>query len=397
MNNQSWVISTSDLLEGTTLSFDLLDANGNVLHKAGVPIGQRLKDRLAADGITSVTIQGTSEVSPEKVASVLLDSFDPALVQALNQSVSAASNAVSSAMQNLVSGEGVDPEPLVEGIESFMDSAAKDIAAALSVLSVQQTASATIEQEKLADRSAKLSLLGVITAIAQGQKDSFVSEIGLAGLLHDCSLILHPSLINHDPSTPLSKTELEFYRNHPLKSAELLRQMQGISPSVLEVIEQVHEQANGTGFPRGLQIKDCNYQATILNVADAYLTLTDSNAHHRFVQSDALLYLVSQATKGMFCARTIQSMMRAMSVYPIGTVIVMDDDSKAVVVRSNTDNPMKPVVRTLNTAQQKIDLTKSARSIVGPYTDATTGRQRIPRSDMTKVFWRLDAIEETES
>lgn len=397
MNNQSWVISTSDLSEGTTLSFDLLDANGNVLHKAGVPIGQRLKDRLAADGITSVTILGTSEVSPDKVASVLLDSFDPALIQTLSQSVSAASSAVSSAMQNLVSGKGIDSKPLVEGVESFMHSAAKDIAAALSVLSVQQKAPATIEHERLAERSAKLSLLGVIAAIAQGQKDSFVTEVGLAGLLHDCSLILQPSLIDHDPGKPLSSAELEFYRSHPLKSAELLRETEGVSSAVLEVIEQVHEQANGTGFPRGLQIKDCSYQATILNVADAYITLTDSNAHHRFVQSDALLYLVSQATKGLFCARTIQSMMRAMSVYPVGTVIAMDDDSKAVVVRSNTENPMKPVVRTLNTAQQKIDLTKSARSIVGPYTDATTGRQRIPRSEMIKEFWRLDANEGTES
>jgi len=397
MNNQSWVISTSDLSEGTTLSFDLLDANGNVLHRAGVPIGQRLKDRLAADGITSVTILGTSEVSPDKVASVLLDSFDPALIQTLSQSVSAASSAVSSAMQNLVSGKGIDSKPLVEGVESFMHSAAKDIAAALSVLSVQQKAPATIEHERLAERSAKLSLLGVITAIAQGQKDSFVTEVGLAGLLHDCSLILQPSLIDHDPGKPLSSAELEFYRSHPLKSAELLRETEGVSSAVLEVIEQVHEQANGTGFPRGLQIKDCSYQATILNVADAYITLTDSNAHHRFVQSDALLYLVSQATKGLFCARTIQSMMRAMSVYPVGTVIAMDDDSKAVVVRSNTENPMKPVVRTLNTAQQKIDLTKSARSIVGPYTDATTGRQRIPRSEMIKEFWRLDANEGTES
>jgi HD-GYP domain-containing protein (c-di-GMP phosphodiesterase class II) len=393
MNNQSWVISTSDLLEGTTLSFDLLDANGNVLHKAGVPIGQRLKDRLAADGIMSVTIQGTSEVAPENVASVLMDSFDPALIEALNQSISAASAAVSNAMQSLTAGESIDPEPLLEGVQSFMNSATKDIAAALSVLSVYQTNETALQQEKIAERSAKLSLLGVITAIAQGQNDSFVSEIGLAGLLHDCSLILQPSLINRDPNTPLSATELNFYRNHPLKSAELLLKTGSIPPTVREVIEQVHEQANGTGFPRGLQIKDCNYQATILNVADAYLTLTDSSAHHQFVQSDALLYLVSQATKGMFCARTIQSMMRAMSVYPVGTVIVMDDSSKAVVVRSNTDSPMKPVVRTLNTARQKIDLTKSTRSIVGPYTDATTGRQRMPRSEMARVFWRLDAIE----
>jgi hypothetical protein len=85
-----------------------------------------------------------------------------------------------------------------------------------------------------------------------------------------------------------------------------------------------------------------------------------------------------------------------MSVYPVGTVVEMDDSSKAVVVRSNTESPMKPVVRTLNTASQKIDLTKSNRSIVGPYANPTTGRQRLPRSDMTTVFWRLDAIEEAE-
>jgi HD-GYP domain-containing protein (c-di-GMP phosphodiesterase class II) len=392
MNDQSWVISTSDLLEGTTLSFDLLDSNGNVLHKAGVPIGQRLKDRLAADGITSVTIQGTSEVAPGNVASVLLDSFDPALIEVLNQSISSASTAVSKAMLSLTSGESIDQEPLLEGVQSFVNSATKDIAAALSVLSVYQTTETALQQEKIAERSAKLSLLGVITAIAQGQNDSFVREIGLAGLLQDCSLILQPSLISRDPITPLSATELEFYRNHPLKSAELLLKTGNIPPTVLEVIEQVHEQANGTGFPRGLQIKDCNYQATILNVVDAYLTLTDCSAPHRFVQSDALLYLVSHATKGMFCAKTIQSMMRVMSVYPVGTVVVMDDSSKAVVVRSNTDSPMKPVVRTLNTARQKIDLTKSTRSIVGPYTDATTGRQRMPRSDMARLFWRLDAI-----
>lgn len=112
MKNQSWIISTSDLLEGTTLNFDLLDANGNVLHKAGVPIGQRLKDRLVADGITSVTIQGTSEVSPGNVASVLLDSFDPALIEALNQAISAASAAVSAAIPSLATGERIDSEQI---------------------------------------------------------------------------------------------------------------------------------------------------------------------------------------------------------------------------------------------------------------------------------------------
>jgi HD-GYP domain-containing protein (c-di-GMP phosphodiesterase class II) len=180
-----------------------------------------------------------------------------------------------------------------------------------------------------------------------------------------------------------------------MESAELLSKSPGIPERVLKAIAQVHEQADGSGFPNGLRLNETLYQAVILNIADAYLSLTDSTVARRFVQSDAIVYLINHSAKGKFCPKTIQSMMRGMSIYPIGTIVLLDDQTKAVVVRSNVESPMKPIVRTLNAAQQRIDLLQSNRTISGPYVDDTTGFQRVRKTELNKIFWRLDTLPAT--
>ncbi len=58
MAQTTYEILTSDLAIGTTLSFDLRDPDGNIVHKAGLPVTERLLVRLKAMGVTSVTVRG---------------------------------------------------------------------------------------------------------------------------------------------------------------------------------------------------------------------------------------------------------------------------------------------------------------------------------------------------
>jgi HD-GYP domain-containing protein (c-di-GMP phosphodiesterase class II) len=393
MSDQTWVIQTEDLQIGTVLGFDLLDANGNVLHQARMPVTERLKSRLAANGITSVTIRGASETSPSRVESVLLEAFDPATIHALRKSIDSAEQSVSNAVARICQGMPIDSEEIGQSAGSFIRIAGKDLAAAFSILTTHQMGTHAEKLQKLADRSAKLSLLGIVMSLTQGQSEEFTLEVGMAGLLHDCSLALSPALIARSIYEPIADAELrEAYINHPLKSVELLKSSEGIPDRVLEAIAQVHEQADGSGFPRGLRLSQCLYQAVMLNVADAYLSLTDGSASKRFVQSDAVVYLINHAAKGRFCPKTIQLMIKGMSIYPIGTLVLLDDATKAVVVRANTDSPMKPVIRTLDKSQQRIDLTQSTRSIAGPFVDGTTGFERVRKSELDEIFWRLDAL-----
>ncbi len=392
MSDQTWVIPTSDLQVGTVLGFDLLDPTGKVLHVSGTPIHKELKETLAAHGITSVRIRGTDESVTVRAGSVLTSSFDPGIVHELNEAIEATQVAAAEALRCLSARQPIDSEKVNRSVEDFVETAGQDLAAALATLATHPSRQDQVLVEQLARRSAKLSLLGIITSLSQGLSARDTFEVGLAGLLHDCSLARYPRILEHNGVRPLVGEDLQAYRRHPLESAELLQHCAELPIRVLETISQVHEQADGTGFPKGLRLSETVRQAVILNLNDAYIALTESNSSHKLVPSDAIAYLVNHASRGRFCPMTVQAMMRGMSIYPIGTVVVLDDQTKAVVVRTNAESPMKPVVRALGSSQQWIDLLRSDRLIAGPFVDEAAGYQRIRKGDINHVYWRLDAL-----
>jgi response regulator RpfG family c-di-GMP phosphodiesterase len=389
MDEQTWVISTKDLQIGTVLSFDLLDATGNVLHKAGMPISERLKERLHSNGIDSVSIRGRSEAAPDQINSVLAESFDPALLKELTQTIKSTQSLVQNSISLLLQNKPLDGRVLEAGSERFVECASKDVAAALSTLVTTEGAADAETIEAMSLRASRLSLLSVSTALTQGQSESFAISVGLAALLHDSSLALAPKLYEKAFQGNLSAQEIEQYRNHPMDSMDLLRRSPGISERMLEIISQVHEQADGSGYPLGLRISETKYEASILNAADTYLALTDSRYHKRFVHSDALLYLIANASRGRYCPKAVQAMIKSMSVFPIGSVVILDDDSKAVVIRSNSDAPAKPIVRLLSSGHTRVDLQESKRTIVAPFVDPLSGYHRLPKSEMSNLLWGL--------
>lgn len=389
MDEQTWVISTKDLQIGTVLSFDLLDATGNVLHKAGMPISDRLKERLHSNGIESVSIRGRSEAAPDQIKNILAESFDPALLAELDQSIKSTQSLIQNSIALLLQDKPLDGRVLEAGSEKFVECASKDVAAALSTLITHDGTAESETIEAMSLRASRLSLLAVSTALTQGQSESFAISVGVAALLHDSSLARSPKLYERALQGDLSAEETELYRNHSMDSMDILRRSPGVSERTLEIISQVHEQADGSGYPLGLRISETKYEASILNAADTYLALTDSKFHKRFVHSDALLYLIANASKGRYCPKAVQAMIKSMSVFPIGSVVVLDDDSKAVVIRSNTDAPAKPIIRLLSSGNTRIDLQESKRSIVAPFVDPLSGYHRLPKSEMNNVLWGL--------
>jgi hypothetical protein len=80
-----------------------------------------------------------------------------------------------------------------------------------------------------------------------------------------------------------------------------------------------------------------------------------------------------------------------MSVFPIGSVVVLDDESKAVVIRANPEAPAKPTVRLLKNGAARIDLQESRLSIAAPYVDQLNGFHRLAKSEMGNLLWGLPA------
>lgn len=386
----TWIIQTKDLQIGTTLGFDLTDASGNVLLKAGVPINDRIKERLHKKNIHSVVVRGEAKTELAPVDSVILGAFPLEATQAIQASIDTTQKALLNFVVSLRENGTVDTDELNSSVEQFVTQANQNVAATLAVISLRAKQTDRAILEKISGIATKTSLLSVVMSVTKKDTVESSIDIGIAGLLHDCSLMLHPEWFSLSGDQRDEKF-LDEYRRHPIESAELLNGVPGIPKNSITIVTQVHEQADGSGYPRGLKQSQVLPGAVILNVVDAYFTLTEPLLGKPLIPADAMAYLCSQVSQGKFCKNTLHLMLQCMSIYPVGSTVSLDDDSKAVVIQSNAGKPMQPIVRLLHSGNPRIDLRESKRFIASPYLVGDDQRiERIQKLQMQKVLWRTD-------
>lgn len=388
--DRSWIIRTADLKVGTVFSFDLMDRNGRVVLKSGQPFSEPIRSRLLASGVDSVTIM----VMPqgEESGKTLLESYDLEAVKRLQSSLAQTELALRSFVDELKQGHAANTDGLRSQLDVFFVEAGRDTSAALGVLVAQWNQEVNGNSVQLISRSARLSWISMITGIVLGLNASDVVSMGLAGSLHDVSILFHPEWLDAEFRKTNTRQFLADFQRHPIESVEILRQASGLSERILMNVTQVHEQLDGSGFPRGLRAAQILPTARVLCVVDAYLEIVDPLFRtHGVVPSDALAQICLHATQGVFDREAAQALIEAMSLYPIGTEVELSDSSRAIVVRSNPEKPLQPVVRLLDGSHAVTDLLQSQLAIHSPASGGPGRRRRISKLEMQIPLWDVSA------
>lgn len=395
--DQRWVIPTQELPVGTPLRFDLVDNNGVVLQPAGKPIDEELIDRLQQQCNLALTLQEPQEspeqlgsVTFERATSVLMSCYPPELIQAIQDSIDTTSQALLKLVDSLHTKEGDSVTSMSTSVSQFVLHANHDISATFAVIALNSAKVVPKILERVALNSTKIALLSVALSVLRRDAPIVSYEIGMSALLHDCSLLFQPNWYLVKPGAR-GEALRKKYRRHPVESSDLMNGLHGVSKNMLSMIKEVHEQVDGTGYPRGLRKERMMTGSVILNLADAYVSLTSPVQGEPMVPSDALAYLCFHAAQGKFCIETLQLLIESTSIYPIGSMVVLDDQSKAVVVKGNGPKPMAPTVRLLHGGHKEIDLRESRQCIHGPWTFAENDRgTRIKKSQLGEILWRTD-------
>jgi HD-GYP domain-containing protein (c-di-GMP phosphodiesterase class II) len=237
----------------------------------------------------------------------------------------------------------------------------------------------------------------MITGMEMGLEPSELVAIGLAGLLHDCAWFVHPEW--RDPVFRSERRE-EFvaaYQRHPFESVEMLNSTTGLGQSVLYMIAQLHEQSNGSGYPRGLRASQILPAARILNVVDAYLEIVDPTFRKNgIVPADALAQICFQAVLGVFDREAVRCFVGALSAYPVGSEVNLDDSRRAIVIRSNPGKPLEPVVRLLDAPNEITDLLNAKIRIDAPTPGGPSLRRLQREKEMSIPFWDATALLDPE-
>lgn len=168
-------------------------------------------------------------------------------------------------------------------------------------------------------------------------------ELGIGALLHDIGKATLDISLLRKPDR--SKFEEVIFQTHcqlghdaGVKSACLSRQ-------VLEAILHHHERADGSGYPLGLSGPRVPLAARIVSIANRFDNLTNPTDPRRALSPSEALASMWSKEKTAFDVTLLQLFVRAMGVYPPGSLVQLNDARTGVVVASAaTENPLRPQV-----------------------------------------------------
>jgi HD-GYP domain-containing protein (c-di-GMP phosphodiesterase class II) len=176
-----------------------------------------------------------------------------------------------------------------------------------------------------------------------GIESSQLPELGLAGLLHDIGKVgIELELLNKKGS--LSEEEFARLRNHAPYGHRLL--VKGNASEIaLQVTRHHHERADGSGYPDGLGGDAISLPARMAAVCDVYDATTSNRPYKDAWQPAFALRKMAEWSRTQYDLRVFHAFVRAVGIYPIGTLVRLKSGYLAIVVDQSDAALLTPQVK----------------------------------------------------
>lgn len=232
--------------------------------------------------------------------------------------------------------------PLGEAARDVFLAVARDPDLALALLADAPRESAPLDRG-LAEHSFDVAVLSIATAIELGYGVDQLFEIAHAALLHDLGMLRLPEALA-TKRAPLDAEERRELERHPVHAVEVLRRFPEVPVAVAAVVYEEHERPDGSGYPRGSAAEPGEF-ARIVAIADTYQALASPRPYRPGrTPHEALRELVGLASKRKLDAKPLRALMKALSLFPVGSWVRLSDGAIARVVRAGGADLARPLV-----------------------------------------------------
>jgi HD-GYP domain-containing protein (c-di-GMP phosphodiesterase class II) len=142
----------------------------------------------------------------------------------------------------------------------------------------------------------RVATLAVQIGEQLGLSEGRLRQLALGGLLHDIGKLSVPDEILCKPGR-LTDDEFAEIRRHPGAGRELLRELGGFSPLVLELVESHHERLDAAGYPNRVGADLLSLEVRVLTVADVYDALTADRVYREAWTRERALTLLRRPVR----------------------------------------------------------------------------------------------------
>lgn len=195
--------------------------------------------------------------------------------------------------------------------------------------------------------SVNVAVLSLIVGISLDLPRPALYKLGLGALLHDIGkLFISKEILSK--KGPLTPDEFAQIKRHPSLGFEYLINHYDIpAKSYLGALHH-HERYDGSGYPLALKGEHISEIGRIIAIADVYDALTSDRPYRRaLLPSDAMEYVMG-GSNTMFDPVYVRKFTRKVAAYPLGTIVVLSDSTRGIVVKNYEDCCTRPCIRVIS-------------------------------------------------
>ncbi|MDR2102126.1 MAG: HD-GYP domain-containing protein [Treponema sp.] len=203
-----------------------------------------------------------------------------------------------------------------------------------------------VSGHELAKSSVNTAILSAFIAMEFNIPQYKIMQIVTGALLHDVGMLRLPKKII-DKKGVLSDAELKSMHAHPLYAYQIICNEMHYPEDVALVALQHHERWDGEGYPRHLAGADIDLGARIISVADAFEAMVSQKPYRNSMMGyQAIKNLLSDNSR-RFDPNVLKAFVKTMGIYPIGSIILLNNGTLARVLEVQGAAPLRPKIRVL--------------------------------------------------
>jgi len=203
-----------------------------------------------------------------------------------------------------------------------------------------------VSGHELAKSSVNTAILSALTAQELKLPNHKIHNVVAGAILHDVGMLRLSKGIT-EKKGGLSEAELEQIKSHPLHTSKIVTKELFGPQEVNHIALQHHERWDGQGYPDKLRGENIDIGARIVSVADAFEAMVSKKSYRdSIIGYQAIKNLLSDNER-RFDPAVIIAFTKIMGIYPIGSIVKLNDGSLARVVSLHIEAPMRPNVQML--------------------------------------------------
>jgi HD-GYP domain-containing protein (c-di-GMP phosphodiesterase class II) len=249
-------------------------------------------------------------------------------------------------------GVGYERTKIMESIDELIVEVSKDTNNALNEVTVEH------EGKYIYTLSVSVAILSIVTGLTMGYGNNKLVPLVTGALLHDIGMVRVPNYIT-EKEGPLTQDEYNRIKTHPLYGYRIVTKELGLDNEVATVVLQHHESFDGTGYPRRLKGKDISEYARIVSICDVYFAMTKKRSYRdEFLSYSAMKNILGGSSR-KFDPEIVKMFLNNMAIYPVGSMVQLNNGIIAKVVSANSEIPLRPKVAVvMDEFGDKLDMEK---------------------------------------